>query len=128
MGKEYIFLCSKLTPIWIEARINNKLLAKIENRIKIPLLIRRQKMKCPTCKDVNLVMSDRQFFKIDYCEACRGVWLDRGKLNKIINCLSAPPAQLKAKEKEQDRFNHGSQCNSQKVNKRKGFLSEMLDF
>ena len=85
-------------------------------------------MKCPTCKDVNLVMSDRQFFKIDFCEVCRGVWLDRGKLNKIINCLSAPPAQLKAKEKEPERHDHGSHGYYKKENKQKGFLSELLDF
>ncbi len=40
-------------------------------------------MKCPVC-DVNLVMSERQGIEIDYCPECRGVWLDRGELDKII--------------------------------------------
>ncbi|MEX1206050.1 MAG: zf-TFIIB domain-containing protein [Dongiaceae bacterium] len=40
-------------------------------------------MPCPTCK-VDLVMSDRQGIEIDYCPKCRGVWLDRGELDKII--------------------------------------------
>lgn len=41
-------------------------------------------MKCPACKDVDLVMSERQTVEIDYCPRCRGVWLDRGELDKII--------------------------------------------
>lgn len=41
-------------------------------------------MKCPVCKDVDLVMSERQGVEIDYCPTCRGVWLDRGELDKII--------------------------------------------
>ena len=41
-------------------------------------------MKCPTCPDVKLVMSDRQGIEIDYCPDCRGVWLDRGELDKLI--------------------------------------------
>jgi Zn-finger nucleic acid-binding protein len=41
-------------------------------------------MKCPICKEPDLVMSDRQGIEIDYCPACRGVWLDRGELDKII--------------------------------------------
>ena len=40
-------------------------------------------MPCPVCK-VALVMSDRQGVEIDYCPQCRGVWLDRGELDKII--------------------------------------------
>ena len=41
-------------------------------------------MKCPTCKDVNLVMTDRNGIEIDYCPECCGVWLDRGELDKLI--------------------------------------------
>ena len=40
-------------------------------------------MTCPHC-DVPLVMSERQGIEIDYCPTCRGVWLDRGELDKII--------------------------------------------
>lgn len=40
-------------------------------------------MLCPVCK-VGLAMSDRQGVEIDYCPQCRGVWLDRGELDKII--------------------------------------------
>ena len=53
-------------------------------------------MQCPTCK-VDLVMSDRQGVEIDYCPKCRGVWLDRGELDKIIEKSMAaeatPPPQ-----------------------------------
>jgi len=42
-----------------------------------------QGLLCPTCR-VNLVMSERQGIEIDYCPQCRGVWLDRGELDKII--------------------------------------------
>lgn len=41
-------------------------------------------MKCPCCRDVDLVMSERSGVEIDYCPSCRGVWLDRGELDKII--------------------------------------------
>jgi len=41
-------------------------------------------MKCPVCKDANLVMTERQGIEIDYCPECRGVWLDRGELDKFI--------------------------------------------
>ena len=41
-------------------------------------------MKCPVCIDVDLVMADRKGVEIDYCPKCRGVWLDRGELDKII--------------------------------------------
>ena len=40
-------------------------------------------MKCPNCNET-LIMADRQGIEIDYCPACRGVWLDRGELDKII--------------------------------------------
>jgi Zn-finger nucleic acid-binding protein len=50
-------------------------------------------MKCPT-DDTTLVMSDRNGIEIDYCPQCRGVWLDRGELDKIIDRAGAvaPPA------------------------------------
>jgi hypothetical protein len=41
-------------------------------------------MKCPVCPDSTLLMSDRQGVEIDYCPSCRGVWLDRGELDKLV--------------------------------------------
>ena len=51
-------------------------------------------MKCPNCPDTVLVMTDRQGVEIDYCPACRGVWLDRGELDKLLDraATAAPPA------------------------------------
>ena len=40
-------------------------------------------MQCPNCA-TQLTMSERQGIEIDYCPSCRGVWLDRGELDKII--------------------------------------------
>jgi uncharacterized protein len=40
-------------------------------------------MKCPTCNEI-LLITDRQGIEIDYCQQCRGVWLDRGELDKLI--------------------------------------------
>lgn len=51
-------------------------------------------MKCPV-DSVDLVMSERSGVEIDYCPQCRGVWLDRGELDKIIDRVerSGPAAQ-----------------------------------
>jgi uncharacterized protein len=45
---------------------------------------RSRRMKCPVC-DIDLQMAERQGIEIDYCPKCRGVWLDRGELDKIID-------------------------------------------
>lgn len=42
-------------------------------------------MKCPSCTETTLVMSERQGVEIDYCPACRGIWLDRGELDKLLD-------------------------------------------
>ncbi len=50
-------------------------------------------MKCPV-DNIDLLMTDRQGIEIDYCPQCRGVWLDRGELDKIIErsaATQAPP-------------------------------------
>jgi Zn-finger nucleic acid-binding protein len=47
---------------------------------------------CPACK-VDLVMAERKDVEIDYCPRCRGVWLDRGELDKIIDKSAALETQ-----------------------------------
>lgn len=47
-------------------------------------------MKCPI-DATDLSMTDRQGIEIDYCPKCRGVWLDRGELDKIIERSAASP-------------------------------------
>ena len=52
-------------------------------------------MKCPKCPEAVLVMTERQAVEIDYCPLCRGVWLDRGELDKLVErsaVLTAPVA------------------------------------
>jgi uncharacterized protein len=53
-------------------------------------------MKCPTCPDAILLLSDRQGVEIDYCPTCRGVWLDRGELDKLMAIGAAQPAARQA--------------------------------
>ena len=59
-------------------------------------------MNCPTCKDADLVMTDRQGIEIDYCPKCRGVWLDRGELDKIIERSQAPARPMGRDDDEWD--------------------------
>jgi Zn-finger nucleic acid-binding protein len=44
----------------------------------------RKARKCPLCGETDLVLAERQGVEIDYCPKCRGVWLDRGELDKIV--------------------------------------------
>ena len=50
-------------------------------------------MNCPVCKNVQLKIAERQGIEIDYCPTCRGIWLDRGELDKIIERTDAYYAQ-----------------------------------
>ena len=53
-------------------------------------------MKCPIDTTVDLVMTDRSGIEIDYCPTCRGVWLDRGELDKIIERTAVATAPIAA--------------------------------
>lgn len=82
-------------------------------------------MKCPNCS-VNLVMADRNGIEIDYCPDCRGVWLDRGELDKIIerssqNVKNYPDDNFQGKQ-------YHSRDNDYRYKKRKGLLGEIFDF
>ena len=61
-------------------------------------------MPCPVCQ-VSLVMSERQGVEIDYCPQCRGVWLDRGELDKILerSAQDAPSALQRSSLRFQSR-------------------------
>lgn len=90
-------------------------------------------MKCPNCEEV-LIMSERQGIEIDYCPKCRGVWLDRGELDKIIEkslSVNVPPQGANSpKPKHDDRY-EGKEWDDDKnkhYHKRKGsFLSDLFD-
>lgn len=59
-------------------------------------------MLCPVCK-VGLSLSDRQGIEIDYCPQCRGVWLDRGELDKIIERDASAPHNAPAPQPTQQQ-------------------------
>ena len=85
-------------------------------------------MKCPNCKDAILVMSQRQGVEIDYCPECRGVWLDRGELDKILEKESSQSSQTQALR--QQSHNHGQQAYPQSYPqgyKRKSWLEDIFD-
>lgn len=88
-------------------------------------------MQCPTCKNVTLVMAERQGVEIDYCPQCRGVWLDRGELDKLIErSLAATPAVQQptahAQHKRRPDF-MDSDFQHHGHGKRKSWLSEIFD-
>lgn len=81
-------------------------------------------MKCPTCKEPNLVISERKGIEIDYCPECRGIWLDRGELDKIIERSQ----EFESKKEEPSYQQHPSGPYQQKPYKRrKTFLEELFD-
>jgi meso-butanediol dehydrogenase/(S,S)-butanediol dehydrogenase/diacetyl reductase len=55
-------------------------------------------MKCPVCSETELKMAERQGIEIDYCPQCRGVWPDRGELDKIIERPAAVETQAGARQ------------------------------
>ena len=84
-------------------------------------------MLCPVCR-VSLVMSERQGVEIDYCPQCRGVWLDRGELDKIIerSAQEAPVRQPSFTQPQYDQpYGHGHQHRHPK--RKKSFLEELFD-
>ena len=88
-------------------------------------------MKCPTCTDVALVMTDRQGVEIDYCPQCRGVWLDRGELDKLIDRAAlAPeaPRVVSSKRSQSDFVDSDfAQTRGYKQKRHKSWLSEIFD-
>lgn len=59
-------------------------------------------MDCPVCKTERLVMAERQGIEIDYCPKCRGVWLDRGELDKIVERSSVELAAARSGRPTED--------------------------
>ncbi|HUG57212.1 MAG TPA: zf-TFIIB domain-containing protein [Candidimonas sp.] len=90
-------------------------------------------MKCPHCNDAVLVMSERQGVEIDYCPQCRGVWLDRGELDKLIEkSVAAAPASPPPYQQQQGRpdfadSGHYHHQPSYGKRKQKSWLSEIFD-
>ena len=96
----------------------------------------REPMKCPI-DNSDLVMSDRQGIEIDYCPKCRGVWLDRGELDKIIERSASDdgPRQFRGddddrRRSDDDRHDDRGYGRQQdyRPRKKKSLLGEIFDF
>ncbi|HEX2211362.1 MAG TPA: zf-TFIIB domain-containing protein [Longimicrobium sp.] len=103
-------------------------------------------MKCPVCLTPDLVMSERQGIEIDYCPQCRGVWLDRGELDKIIErsadqapaAAPPPPPQQQPgyapqpgygdSHRRHKKYDNDYQGGYGYKKKRRGFLGDIFDF
>lgn len=84
-------------------------------------------MKCPACKDATLTITERQGVEIDYCPECRGVWLDRGELDKLIERAErstgerprgGDPGRHERRERDDD---------DDRYKPRKSFLRDLFD-
>lgn len=93
-------------------------------------------MKCPVCPDSGLLMAERQGVEIDYCPQCRGVWLDRGELDKLIErsttgVAAMPVAQPNyppngyPRKDEHHSSHHGGYVQEQ--HRKKSWLGEIFD-
>lgn len=85
-------------------------------------------MKCPIDEET-LMISERKGVEIDYCPRCRGVWLDRGELDKLIDreaerYESGPSGRDRERDSDDDHRLRGPGGKR----KKKGFLSEMFEF
>ena len=95
-------------------------------------------MNCPVCDHTDLLMAERQGVEFDECPSCRGVWLDRGEFDRIIeraNAEAAAPSGSRTTREdggrddrhESDRKHHGSSGHDAKSKKKKGgFLGDIL--
>lgn len=83
-------------------------------------------MKCPNCKDHNLSISERAGIEIDFCPECRGVWLDRGELDKILERSKNQDPMSQPQQIQPAPYPPHYQGNYQKPYKRKKSLFEEL--
>jgi Zn-finger nucleic acid-binding protein len=107
-------------------------------------------MKCPVC-DVQLSISSREGVEIDFCPQCRGVWLDRGELDKVIEraAASLAPTPVGGRESgsyderrdhddrrepryddrdRRDYDDYRGRERDQKKRKRRSFLKDLFEF
>ena len=74
-------------------------------------------MKCPVCKDVTLLMSEKSGIEIDYCPECHGIWLDHGELEKI----------MEKNNSSNDNPDNNNLKDKNKPKKKESFISEILE-
>lgn len=94
-------------------------------------------MRCPACEDTRLTLAERQGVEIDYCPDCRGVWLDRGELDKLIDRASADadrdrpraPAREEPRTRAREHDDDDEpQRSGKRGRRRESFLGEFFDF
>ena len=89
-------------------------------------------MLCPACKDVSLSMTDRQGIEIDFCPQCRGIWLDRGELDRIIErseqSATAPAAPSVPADRHAPQHRGDRHHQEHRAKRPKSLLGELFDF
>lgn len=81
-------------------------------------------MKCPHCNET-LLMSERHNIQIDYCPACRGIWLDKGELDKMLEYAAVKTEATSTYKSEM--YDAGGKRHN-KPYKKKSFLGDLFDF
>jgi hypothetical protein len=89
-------------------------------------------MKCPNC-DATLLITDRQGIEIDYCPNCRGIWLDRGELDKILERSASHYSRKENYESDYKRYGYQDYDKDHYKGqhhhkKKKSFLDDFFDF
>jgi len=90
-------------------------------------------MKCPACKEeVVLTMSERNGIEIDFCPNCRGVWLDRGELDKILQRAATEPSgpipyNSSGSQHSDYRQPSDSRRDGYRHKRKKSFLEDLFD-
>ncbi len=86
-------------------------------------------MNCPVCNE-QLLISDKQGIEIDYCPKCRGIWLDRGELEKIVERSNSFQSENRPPQKydDDDDYHYKYKDKDYKYKKKKGFLGDIFDF
>ena len=92
----------------------------------------KEGMLCPVCR-TDLMMTDRQGVEIDYCPRCRGVWLDRGELDKIVERSAggssgpSPRSGGHGYERRGDR-DYDNEDSDRRQGRRGSWLEDIFDF
>lgn len=86
-------------------------------------------MKCPSCKEPSLVISERKGIEIDYCPECRGIWLDRGELDKILEAGKLESQNQMPQQNNYQDLRKDSHYDSynKSYKRKKSFLEELFD-
>ncbi|EAI4304283.1 hypothetical protein A0Y74_06405 [Campylobacter lari] len=85
-------------------------------------------MNCPVCANTDLLMSERNGVEIDYCPKCRGVWLDRGELDKIIERSTSQSISQQSQQQNYNQQANYHHNNGYKYKKKESWLGELFDF